>query len=224
MRTIRLLAAVLAVPFVVVPATIASAHETHRHGDLEMEVGFGTEPAYAGQLNSVQLILSHDGRPVVDLEGELQVEVRYGDAEPLRLTMEPFFKVGEFGTPGDYRAWFVPTRPGRYSFRFTGAVHGEEVDETFTSGPRTFSDVLSPKEIEYPEQDPTVGELGERMGRIEPRLASAIDDARSAIDDARRAAAAAAGARTMGLVGLIVGAVGLTVALVAVVGSRRKVA
>ena len=68
----------------------------------------------------------------------------FGDAEPLSLSVEPFFEEGEFGTLGDYRAWFIPTSAGQYTFHFTGKIDGQSVDETFTSGPKTFDDVVSP--------------------------------------------------------------------------------
>src|SRR5262245_20475417 len=60
-------------------ATPALAHEGRKLGDLEMEVGWGTEPAFAGEVNSVQILLVHDGEPVVDLGDTLDVEVTFGD-------------------------------------------------------------------------------------------------------------------------------------------------
>jgi hypothetical protein len=220
-----LCAGMLATIFLVLLVPAASAHEERKKGDLEMVVGFGTEPAYVAQPNSVQLILVHDGEPVVDLGNTLDVEVTFGDAEPLQLELEPFFEVGEFGTPGDYRAWFMPTRAGQYAFHFSGTIDGEDVDETFRSGPQTFSDVVTTADIQYPEQDPTTGELAERIERVEPRLTTAIDDARAAaLAEANTASDDAANARTIGVIGLIVGAAGLIVAVVAVVLSRRKAA
>ena len=46
-------------------------------------------------------------KPVTDLTNTLKVEVTTGDAQPLALPMEPNFEVGEFGTPGDHRAFFI---------------------------------------------------------------------------------------------------------------------
>jgi hypothetical protein len=200
------------------PAT--SAHEGRTHGDLEVEVGFGTEPAYAGQPNSVQLILIHDGVPVVDLGDTVDVEVEFGD-QTMALELEPNFAVGEFGEPGDYRAWFIPTRPGQYSFHFTGTIEDEEIDETFTSGPRTFSDVSDPAEIQFPEQDPTTGELADRIDREVPRLTTAIDDVHAA---STQASDDADDARTLALIGLVVGALGVVVAVIALVASQRRAA
>jgi hypothetical protein len=225
-RTSRALAAAgLIAGFVMVLAPAASAHEGRKLGDLEMEVGFGTEPAYVGQPNSVQLLLVHDGDPVVDLGDTLDVEVTFGDAEPLQLTLEPFFEEGEFGTLGDYRAWFIPTSPGQYSFHFSGTVDGEDVDETFTSGPDTFSDVVGTDDIEYPVDVPSNAELAVRMDRLEPRLTSTIEDAqRAAVAQARAASNDASSARTVGMIGIAIGVVGLLVAIAALVLARRRTA
>ena len=216
-------AAMLVGLLMVLLAPAAIAHEGRRQGDLEMVVGFGTEPAYAGQPNSVQLILVHHGEPVVDLGDTLAVEVSFGD-ETMELPIEPFFAVGEFGEPGDYRAWFIPTRAGRYAFHFSGTIDGEEVDQTFRSGPTTFNDVSDPADIQFPVQDPSTGELAERIDREIPRLTSAIDDAGTgAIAQANQASDDASSARTLGVIGLVVGGLGLIVAVTALVLSRRTV-
>ena len=57
--------AVIAVAIFAVPAV---AHETKEAGGYSFVVGWGIEPAYVGQLNSVQLIVTHkaDGDPVND--------------------------------------------------------------------------------------------------------------------------------------------------------------
>jgi hypothetical protein len=202
-------------------APVALAHEPRTQGDLEMVVGFGTEPAYAGQPNSVQLMLVHDGRPVVNLGNTLDVEVSFGD-ETMPLEIEPFFAVGEFGELGDYRAWFIPTRPGQYEFHFSGTIHGEEVDQTFTSGPKTFGDVENPADIQFPVQDPTNGELAERIDREVPRLASAIEDAGVEAVAQANLASDVSSARMFGVIGLVVGGIGLIVAVLALVLARRK--
>src|SRR5436190_1177126 len=102
----------------------ASAHEEREVGRYRFAVGFGSEPAYTGQEHSVQLLL-HDAsdHPVTDLTDTLKVEVSYG-GQSMTLALEPFFEVGEFGIPGDYRAWFFPTQPGDYTFHFTGSIKG----------------------------------------------------------------------------------------------------
>jgi hypothetical protein len=216
--TRAMFAAALAVALTLVGAAPALAHEGRKLGDLEMEVGWGTEPAYSGEVNSVQILLVHDGKPVVDLGDTLDVEVTFGD-QTQTFSLEPFFEEGEFGTPGDYRAWLIPTTAGQYSFHFTGTIDGEDVDETFTSGPKTFDDVQNPQSVEFPVQQPSTGELAERIDRVEPRLASAISDVQA---DVQTTSDDASSAKTIGLIGLVVGAIGLIVAIVALVASRRK--
>jgi hypothetical protein len=214
-------AAASALTVLLLTAAPALAHEGRKLGDLEMVVGWGTEPAYAGEVNSGQLLLVHHGEPVVDLGDTLDVEVTFGDeTEP--LTLEPFFEVGEFGTPGDYRAFLIPTEPGQYSFHFSGTIDGEEVDETFTSGPGTFDDVENPQAAQFPVEQPSTGELAERIDREVPRLTGSIEEAQAA---ANAAADDASSANTLGLIGIIVGAVGLIVAIVALMwAGRRKTA
>jgi hypothetical protein len=220
-RFFTLLTAVFAV--LVLSAAPALAHEERDVGKYSFRVGFGQEPAYAGVPNSAQLLLfDKSDKPITGLRDELNVEVGFGD-QNATYPVEPAFEVGEFGTPGDYRAWFIPTRAGRYSFHFIGSVNGQKVDETFTSGPKTFDDVEDPTSVEFPVQDPTVGELADRIGREVPRLDNSIDEVRSATavvaDDASSASTLAVIALVVGSLGVLVG----IVALVALVRGRRAV-
>jgi hypothetical protein len=217
-----LAAAILAPTTVLLVAAPASAHTDHEVGDIGMVVGFGTEPAYAGQPNSVQLILSRGDEPLTDLGNTLEVEVAFGDAT-MPLQLEPHFGPG-FGEPGDYRGWFIPSDAGQYTFGVSGTIEGEEIDEEFASGPDTFGDVQDPAAISFPAGDvPTNAEIADRIERLEPRLTSAIEDVGASVNASVRAAEdEAAGARTFGLVGLIVGVLGLAVAAVALVRSGRR--
>ena len=88
-------AAVLAVLLVPLPAAPALAHGEHKVANYDVEVGFGTEPAYAGVTNSVQLIITNNGQPVTDAKG-LKVAVSTGDAEAKPFPLEPYWGV-DFG-------------------------------------------------------------------------------------------------------------------------------
>jgi hypothetical protein len=218
-RSMRAMFAVgLAVALMLLGAAPALAHEGRKLGDLAMEVGWGTEPALAGQVNSALLLLLHDGKPVVDLGDTLEFEVSFGD-QTKQFPIEPFFEPDEGGTPGEYRAWFIPTQPGEYTFHFVGTIDGEDVDETFTPGPGGFEEVESPQPIQFPEQEPSTGELAARLEREVPRITSSVDDVQAS---AQTAADDASSAKTLGLIGIAVGAIGLVVAIVALVASRRK--
>jgi hypothetical protein len=217
----RLLGALAAAAMTALPIPLlagpASAHEEKTVGNYHFMVGFGDEPAYAGEKNSVQLILADaDDKPVTDLSDTLKVAVTTGSSEPLQLSMEPFFEVDEFGTPGDYRAFFIPTAPGSYSFHFTGTIKGQKVDQTFKSGPNSFSDIEDPAQVQYPVKQPTGGQLATRADRETARVDAALTAERD------QAKSDAASARTLAVIGLVVGALGLAAGVAALARGRRS--
>jgi hypothetical protein len=204
---------------------VASARGDVSQGDLGLTIGFAVEPAYAGQPNAVQLIVEHDGEPVTDLQpGDVQVEVTFGDETSEPMDMQPafFFEGGqlEFGEPGDYHADFVPSQPGKYTFRFTGTIDGERIDEEMTSGPETFSAVADVAEAAFPEiSAPSNDELAARLEAESARAADAVaaaDQAAASADDA------AASARSLAMVGVVLGAIGIIAAVAALAAARRR--
>jgi hypothetical protein len=212
-RTIKSITVALGVAtgLLALGAAPASAHEARKVGNYNVEVGFGDEPAYAGDKNSVVMFIHDSGdKPVVDLGDTLKVDVSTGsdDSQKLSMTMEPNFEVGEdaSGTPGDYRAWFIPTAPGPYTFHFTGTIKGQRVDQKFTSSPTTFDEVQDPAQVEFPSKDPTTGQLSARLDRETQRLNAAL------VAGQRQAKDQADSARLIAIVGLVVGALGLAAA------------
>ena len=209
------LAAVLAVLLVPLLAASASAHGEHKVDNYTVEVGFGTEPAYAGVTNSVQLIISNNGKPVTDAKG-LKVAVTTGDAEAKEMVLQPYFGA-DFGEPGDYRAFFIPTAPGPYTFKVTGTLGGKKVDESYTSGKDGFDEVTDPAEVQYPAPEPTGSQLTTRLDRETARLNGALAAQREQADDQ------VADARRLATIGLVVGALGLLAAVgMGVVALRRR--
>ena len=193
-------------------ATPAFAHETRTVDDYEFVVGFAEEPAFAGSKNGVDLGLSDakTGDPIV--KGvELEVELIFGD-ETMSLPIEPEFLGGVFGEPGTYGAAFFPTRPGAYTFHFTGTIAGEEIDESFTSGPDTFSEAADPRDVSFPVQDPSTGELNERLDQEIPRLTAAVEDASDSADSSK----------TLTIVALVAAGLALILALVGMAGGRKR--
>jgi hypothetical protein len=204
--------AVLLVPLLAVPA---SAHGEHKVANYTFVVGFGTEPGYAGVTNSVQIIISNNGKPVTDAKG-LKAAVSTGDAEPKELALQPYFGEG-WGEPGDYRAFFIPTAPGAYTFKITGTLGGKKIDRSFTSVKDGFDEITDPAEVQYPTQEPTGSQVTTRLDRETARLNAALAAER---DEARDDAASA---RTLATIGLVVGALGLIAAVgVGVVALRRR--
>src|SRR5215203_6027028 len=113
MRRRSALGAAVAGLLVLALAGPASAHGEHKVDKFALVVGFGTEPGYAGETNSVQVMISNNGKPVTDAKG-LKVAVSTGDAEPKQMALEPNFG-DDWGEKGDYRAFFIPTTPGAYT-------------------------------------------------------------------------------------------------------------
>ncbi len=215
MRRTAFGAAVLAVLLVPLLALPASAHGEHKVANYTFVVGFGTEPAYAGVTNSVQLMISNNGKPVTDAKG-LEVAVTTGDAEPRQMTLEPYFGDG-WGEQGDYRAFFIPTAPGAYTFKITGTLGGRKINQSYTSGKDGFDEVTDPAEVQYPAVEPTGQQLTTRLDRETARINAALAAERQAADDE------VAGARRMAPIGLAVGALGLLAAIaVGVLALRRR--
>lgn len=204
-------------------AASAGAHEGKNIGDLFVEVGFTNEPAYTGQPNAALLQLTHAGKPVLDLR-DMTVVISTGGqgSEPLDLEPAFFIEDGEVesGTPGEYRASFVPTQPGTYTFHFVGSVDGEKIDEEFTSGPKTFDDVQDAAAATFPQVTaPSNEDLATRITQESARTATALQAALSA---AASAADDASGAKTLGLIGIVVGALGLAVGIAGFATARRS--
>lgn len=196
-------------------AATAGAHEPRTTGGIQFAVGWGDEPPYTGSKNSVQVMLSEaNGGPITDVGESLKVEVIKG-ADKITLPLVANFRVGGFGTPGDYRAWLTPTRPGTYTFHLMGMVRGQPVDESFTSSGTTFNEVEDVSNIQFPAKDPSPGQLATRIEREFPRLGSRMDAVEARLDEAE-------GARTLSVVAVVVGALGLLTAVAALVAVRGR--
>jgi hypothetical protein len=179
------LATSLALLLILATASAASAHEHREVGEYELTVGFSNEPALAGEPNGLSLAVQaghgDEGTPVEGLEETLQAEISFGgETMPLELR-------ASFGEPGAYTADVIPTETGAYTFRIFGTIEDMQVDESFTSGPETFSEVESTDAISFPA--PAAGEEG----------ATSAEDAKDTADSAR----------TLAIIGLVAGVLGL---------------
>lgn len=200
---------------------LASAHESREVDRFTVVVGFHTEPAYTHIPNGVDLAIreTESEEPFEELGDTLQVDVTFGD-ETFSPELRP-----RFGEPGRYRADFVPTRPGQWTFRFHGTIDDVEVDETFVSGPDTFDDVHDLAEASFPAQDPSTGELAERLDREIARLGDGAGTEEAAADAAEPEAASGNPAsdnlaRGLSAVALLLGLAALGAALA--LGRRRS--
>jgi hypothetical protein len=190
--------------------SVASAHEEEHIGKLVLEIGWAQEPAFAGLPNAVQLSLRMRDEPVED--AALTAVVVFGDPDSTTRTDQlPLDPVAD--APGEYRAFVIPTRPGTYTFEISGKVEGKRIDETFTSGEQTFDEVMNPGEAQFPEQDPTQGELAERLERIDARIADLRTEVAALGEEDGGSAP-----MLLGLAGIILGGVALGFA----VSGRRQ--
>lgn len=162
----------------------ASAHESREVGEYTFVVGFLDEPVFTGEESGLDLRVSRGEEPVEGLEGTLQAEVTF-DGQSRDLEISPVFD-----EPGAYRSVFFPTAAGPYTFHITGQVEDQAIDESFTSGPETFSEVQAVTGGQFPVQYPSTGDI---------------------VRDAQ----AGAGAATMAAIALGVGGAGLLAGLVA---------
>lgn len=168
--------------FVSVGATFA--HEEREVGDYILEVAFLNEPVYSGEQNGLFLLVLRGDEPVQGLEESVQATVRYG-SQTRNLEISP-----SSAEPGAYESVFFPTAAGPYTFQITGEIEGQAVDEAFTSGPGTFSEVQDVTGGQFPVQFPSTGDIV-------------------------RDAEAGANAATMATIALVIGGVGLVAGLVA---------
>lgn len=167
----------------------ASAHVDLDVGDGQyvVEIGFRDEPTFAGQMNAVYVHVEEYGtggtQPVTGLASSLAVEVSKDNQ-----TFSPAFVPTE---DGSYEAPFVPTATGDYTFRLTGTIGEETVDESVTSSPTTFESVQPLSAVEFPPVDAADSPLQEAVNTAQ---------------------ADAATARVLSIAGIIVGVLGLIVA------------
>ena len=225
-----------------VTAAAISAHDHRSVGDYQFTVGFAVEPAIEGVANGVDLRveksaasqgqdssagqhggtssgggggMGHDHGEIVPVEGldqTLQVEVTHlgsGVSKSMQLGVV-------FGQPGHYKAALIPTASGHYRFRFFGTVEGNPVDESFESGPNTFSTVNPAGDLHFPERRATVRE-------IEGAVRGAQASAEGAQDASIEAADSASAATMLGIAGIVLGVLGIGAGAAGLaVGLRRR--
>lgn len=142
----------------------AGAHETREVEDeFEFVVGFTNEPAYVNEMNGLELRISYlnggeeqtdddqnedqDGSEASPVEGAhqtLEAQIQFaGETRDLELREV-------WDEPGAYTADVIPTETGAYSFQIMGEIDGTEINETFTAGPDTFSEIEPRTALEFP--------------------------------------------------------------------------
>ena len=182
--------------FAVLVPTAALAHEKRAVGKYTFLVGFVDEPTIQNQPNGADITVADaDGKPVEGAEKTLKVAVSYAGGPPKDL---PIAASDE--TPGKYSASFIPTKAGSYSFIFSGTLNGDPINATFSSGPNTFDDVISPTDLQFPVAVPAPADLAQQTENANATAQAALQRA-----------------TLFGLAGIAVGLVGIVVGVVALV-------
>jgi hypothetical protein len=180
-------------------AVTVLAHGHVEVGDYELIIGFTNEPAFEGEPNGLELVVTNHmtGEPVVGLETSLRAEIIFGSSRR-ELALQPMF-----GEEGAYTADILPTEPGDYTWRVFGTIEDTPVDVSLTSGPETFSGVEAISAASFPEAEPSTGDL---MASVE----AAENSARTAL--------------LVAVLGALLGLAGLAAGLFALQAARRRVA
>jgi hypothetical protein len=188
---------------------LASAHERRTVGKYSFVVGFLNEPAYAGEMNSLDLTIC-DGseckrddksiitNPINDAQKTLKVEASFGGNAPITLDVEP-----RYNQPGKYSGYFKPAKVGAYTFHIFGTIGNDKIDEKFTSGPKTFGEA---EELAiYPATDSSATNIA----ALQSQVKEAKDSAGSAT--------------IFGIIGIVVGFLGLAGAGLAITRKPKVV-
>ena len=155
------LAMVLAITGAIAFGGQVFAHEQREVGDtgqFHFVVGFLNEPAVQGEVNAISVRITRNDpdaspaaegdavvlEPITGLEASLTFEIIYED-QTAELPVETVWQ-----EDGHYVAYVIPTQPGTYSFRISGEIEGVVIEEVFTAGPETFSEVTPRTDLEFP--------------------------------------------------------------------------
>ena len=220
-RLISLLAVGLAALALLGPLSpSARAHERRTvAGKYTFVVGFINEPALLEEPNGIDLRITNaeTNEPVEGVEKTLKADVTVG-GQTKTFELRP-----RFGQRGAYTADLIPTKTGTWVFRFHGEIEGTRIDERFESGPGRFNDVQPKTDLQFPVQEPSIGELAQQLqrpGQPADRAAPPADLS----PDVQRALERASSARTtaiaFGVGGIAIGLLGVALAIYALTSRR----
>jgi len=194
-----IVALIIAASLLILAFGLASAHEKRAVGQYTLYVGFLNEPAIVEQPNAIDMRVqqgdSANPTPVTGLAGTLKADVKFGN-QSTTVALEESDE-----NPGEYTGSFIPTAEGPYTFRIYGTINNMNVDESFTSGPETFSDVDSSTSLQFPSKVPPVASVSQTA-----------NSAHSTADSAQ----------LLGIIGIVVGALGLIAGVAGLMMARRS--
>lgn len=151
--------AVMALALMLFPGS-ALAHTSVPQGELEVKLGWLSEPAFTDQLNAVQIQVTRDGTGVAGIRN-WDVKVALGDRVSEGL------EVVETGD-GEYLASVIPTEPGAYTF----FVKADGINVEMTAGAETFDEVVESGALEFPGGLPSRVETVDRIEGLGTEVAN----------------------------------------------------
>ena len=148
-------ACLIAITILLLSHQTVLAHESITVGDYEIEIGWVSEPAIAGQQNAIAINVSNtsagEAQPVEDVSS-LTVTVSYG-GQSKELTLQP---LGE-DTPGQFSAPILPTVAGEYTLKLGGTLGETAVDAEVNPEEVQPADTLQFPSVESSEQSTSAG-------------------------------------------------------------------
>jgi hypothetical protein len=129
------------------------AHEERAVGAYDLEVGLIDEPVYVGDRSGLEIHVTRDGKAVEGLETTLKAQVIFA-SQTRDLTLS-----ARDDDPGWYQSVFIPTAAGKYTFRLSGTIEDQTIDESFTSSPTGFDEVDEAAVGQFPNVLPTTTEV-----------------------------------------------------------------
>ena len=160
----------------------ASAHISKVFGNYTVEVGWANEPAFAGQMNNVQVIIKKgnvdNGTAVTDALANMQISVKYGTVSKL-LDFVPSDEVS-----GLYSSPLIPARVGSYNVIMKGTIEGQNIDTEYA-----LDDVGSADTINFPQTTSDTSSNMGQIGTIINQLTSDIEEAKNNANSAAQSIA-----------------------------------
>ncbi|HEY6377934.1 MAG TPA: hypothetical protein VI316_02020 [Candidatus Dormibacteraeota bacterium] len=195
----------------------ASAHAIVHAGTLTVAIGWLHEPAYVGNDNAVQVLVTDaHGNPLTSItDTDLQVEVSLGAQKTAAQPLVPTFDSDTgLGLHGEYEYRIIPTAPGIYTFHVFGKIAGSTpLDQSITAGPSTFNEVVEQSAAQFPTKLPSTSELNQKVDAVSGRASAASSAAQTANTAAVAAQNSASDATSAANRALAVGIVALVLAV-----------
>jgi len=184
----------------------AFAHEAVELEDVEIEAEWKSEPAIAGQINTIELVVKNltDGRSVPEYDMAVSIK-KGGITKQLELS---------YAEPGVYAADIIPTQIGKYSLVIE--AQGQSIAAEIE-----LDDVQSAAGLSFPtssSSDTSTDGLIQQLSSAISDIELQVTDIKAAVDDAKSGAEASSietainRAYLFGIAGIGAGIAGIIVA------------